>query len=213
MTELTAAFLKRVGDYMLVSTPLARADVCLVFGNNIHPDHLAEQAADLYHRGFFNLIVVSGGPPTGDGRIEAHRMRDVLVEKGVPEKNILVEDKAMNTGENVTYSMELLDKKVGLDKIDSVIAIGHVHAARRFLMTMEKQWPQVQKMFTTVNCFGVPLKKWHTDPSFRAAVLVEYEKIPDYKARGYISEIDVDKMRKAVLSLPKSRRSPKPRPK
>jgi uncharacterized SAM-binding protein YcdF (DUF218 family) len=210
MKNLTAAFLKAVGDYMLVETPLARADVCLVFGNP-HADHLAEQAAELYHRGYFSLIVVSGGVATGDGRLEAHRMRDVLLAKGVPAEIIMVEDKARNTGENVIYSMKLLDEKKGLGNIDSVLAIGHIQAARRFLMTLERHWPQVTKMFTTRNCFGVPKELWHTHPDFRAKVLSEYEKIPDYKAKDFIREIDLDRMKRKIAARPKPS-GPRPPP-
>jgi uncharacterized SAM-binding protein YcdF (DUF218 family) len=202
MKKLTPAFLKAVGDYMLVETPLARADVCLVFGNP-HADHLAAQAAELYHRGYFSLIVVSGGVATDDGRLEAHRMRDVLLAKGVPAEIIMVEDKARNCGENVMYSMALLEQKKGLANIDSVLAIGHIHAARRFLMTLERHWPQVTKMFTSKNCFGVPKDQWHTDPDFRKKVLAEYEKIPEYKAKGFIREVDLDQINQKIAARPK----------
>lgn len=203
MKRLTPAFLKAVGDYMLVTTPLARADVCLVFGNNAHPDHLAAQAADLYHRGFFDLVVVSGGPLTDDGRTEAQRMRDVLLAKGVPAAAILVEDKARNTGENVIFSKQLLDQKVGLGNIKSVLAIGHIHAARRFLMTLEQHWPAVTKMFTTTNCYGVPLRQWHKHPGFRRAVLSEYNKIAAYAKKHFIREIDLPQMRKKIKAQPR----------
>ena len=202
MKKLTPEFLKAVGDYMLVETPLAVADVCLVFGNP-HADHLANMAADLYHLGYFNLIVVSGGAATDDGRLEANRMRDVLVARGVPDDKILVEDKARNCGENVIFSKALLAEKIGLDKITSVLAIGHLQAVRRFLMTLERHWPEVLKMFTTQNCFGVPKEQWDTDPDFRKKVLGEYEKIPDYKVLGFIREIDLDDIGKKIAARPK----------
>lgn len=209
MKKLTPEFLKAVGDYMLVETPLAVADVCLVFGNP-HADHLAESAADLYHQGYFALIVVSGAPATDDGRPEAHRMRDVLVAKGVPADKILVEDKARNCGENVVLSMAILEEKVGLGNIKSVLAIGHIQASRRFLMTLERHWPEVLKMFTTHNCFGVPKEEWHTDPHFKSLVLAEYEKVPDYKAKGFIREIDLDATRRKIANHPKPSQPPIP---
>ena len=188
---------------MLVETPLAAADVCLVFGNKAHPDHLAEQAADLYHQGYFSLVVVSGAPVTDDGRGEAARMRDVLVARGVPETCILVEDQAQNSGENVVFSMALLDGKLGLKNIGSVLAIGHIHASRRFLMTLERHWPEVAKMFTTGNCYGVPKDQWHTHPDFRGAVLQEYQKTRKYRTSGLIREIDLEKIRKSILARAK----------
>lgn len=201
--KLTPEFLKAVGDYMLVETPLAMADVCLVFGNRSHPDHLAEEAADLYHRGYFDLVVVSGGPATDDGRSEAVRMRDVLRARGVPEFRILVEDRAQNSGENVVFSMALLDEKRGLANIGSVLAIGHLHASRRFLMTLEKHWPGVVKMFTAGNCYGVEKDLWHTHADFKEGVLREHEKIQEYTARGLICEIDLEQVKQSAAARPK----------
>ncbi len=200
--RLTAAFLKAVGKYMLVETKLGMADVCIVFGNP-HCDHLAAHAAKLYHAGYTKTIVVSGKPVTGDGRSEAIRMRDMLVKCGVPVSAILVEDKASNSGENVLYTMQLLKDKGLFNGINSIIAVGHIHAARRFLMTLEKHWPQPLKMFTADNCFAAPVSKWHTDTHFRAMVLSEYDKIPAYKAKGFIAEVDIDAINKRASALPK----------
>jgi uncharacterized SAM-binding protein YcdF (DUF218 family) len=190
MGKLSEQFLKSVGRYMLVETPLEKADLCIVFGNINHSAELAELAADLYHKNYFDKILVSGGPPNDKG--EARQMCDILIAHGVPAAKILTEDKASNTGENVIYSMGLLEEKGMLKNIHSVIAIGHIHASRRFLMTLERHWPQVKKMFTTTNCYNAAKDKWYTDPAFKAAVLGEYAKIPIYKKRGFIKEIKLN---------------------
>lgn len=204
MTKLSAAFLKEVGEYMLVETPLARADVCLVFGGE-RADELALHAASLYHKGYFGLIVVSGGVPTAKGALEAEQMKDVLVKNGVPADIILVEDKATNTGENVINSMALLDRNKGLSNIKSVMGIGQIHGSRRFLMTLERHWPNVTKMFTAPNYYPVSREDWHSDKQFRADVLREYAKIAPYKARDLIREVDMDKLAAQI-----NRRGPVP---
>lgn len=207
--HLSAAFLKSVGEYMLVETPLRRADACIVFGNNQHADHLAAQAADLYKQGYFDTVVVSGGLPMSDGRLECGHMRDVLLAKGVPDAAILREDASRNTGENIVNSRALLEREKGIGTIKSVLAIGHIHASRRFLMTIQKHWPEVTKMFTTTNCFSVPKDLWYTDPAFKDAVLDEYAKIAPYKAKGYIAEVDMKALNKKAEWLPKPA-APKP---
>src|SRR4051812_2476411 len=98
MKKLSAEFLKKAGEYMLVETPLAKADMCLVFGGE-QADALATRAAELYHQGYFPLIVVSGGVPTSKGTLECNQMHDRLVALGVPETAIRIEDQATNTGE------------------------------------------------------------------------------------------------------------------
>lgn len=199
--DLTAAFLKVVGDYMLVETPIARADVALLFGGE-HADEIANHAADLYHQGYFGLIVVSGAPSTSKGVMEAKQMRDVLVARGVPDDIIMIEDKATNTGENVKYSMALLDKTKGLENISSVLGIGQIHGSRRFLMTLEQHWPQVTKMFTAPNYYPVSREDWHTHPTFRRAVLKEFNKVAPYKKKGFIREVDMAKVKRDIKNCP-----------
>lgn len=205
MKKLTAEFLKEIGDYMLVETPLAKADMCLVFGG-AHADALATRAAELYHQGYFPLIVVSGGVPTDNGALEANRMHDRLVALGVPETAIRVEDRATNTGENVAFTMQLLKKTGEFDQIKSVLGIGQIHASRRFIMTLEKQWPETVKMFTAPNTFPVPREEWYKDRVFRHAVAHEFHKIPKYKARGFITEVNMKKLKEKISALPQ----PKP---
>jgi len=117
----------------------------------------------------------------------------------------LVEDKANNTGENVRYMMDLLAREKGLENISSVLAIGQLHAARRFVMTLERHWPAVTKMFSAPNYYGVAKEDWYKDPVFREDVLREYRKIPDYKDKDFISEIDPAAMKQAIAVLPPPR--------
>ena len=63
----------------------------------------------------------------------------VAIEKGVPKENILIEDKAKHTGENVTLSYKLLKEKNINPK--SVILVSKPYSERRFYATFKKQWP------------------------------------------------------------------------
>jgi uncharacterized SAM-binding protein YcdF (DUF218 family) len=204
-------FLKVIGDYMLVETPLARADMCLLFGGE-KADYLADHAADLYHKGYFPLIVVSGGVKTSKGEIEACQMRDRLIARGVPEDAILVEDQATNTGENVLYTRKLLAKEGRLAGIHSVLGIGQIHASRRFIMTLERHWPKAVKMFTSPNTFGASRDKWYSDRDFRHAVMREFRKIPKYKARDIIREVDMDELKARIARCPAPRPPQPPSP-
>lgn len=217
MGKLQDAFLKQIGKYMLVETPVAQADVCLVFGcqTPTRCEALANHAADLYDKGLFNLIVVSGGVPDAAGTTEAMRMRDVLVKRGVPENIIRMEEQASNTGENVRFMKALLEKEKGVGTIKSAVAIGQIHAARRFVMTLERHWPELTKMFTAPHYYDVSREDWYKDKTFREEVLNEYRKIPNYKDNDFITEIDVDAMGQKIDILknppyqkPASRKTP-----
>jgi len=47
---------------------------------------------------------------------------------------------------------------------------------------------EVEKMLATINPFGTPVERWHTDPAFRARVLSEWWKIEPCKAQGFIAD-------------------------
>lgn len=111
-----------------------------------------------------------------------------MVRRGVPAKRILEEHQALNTGENVVFSLPVIEAVLGLANIRSVICLGNSWTARRYAMTLQRHWPEVEKMLLTVDGFGVPRHLWHTHPEFRRRVLSEWDKIESYKARGFIAE-------------------------
>lgn len=55
------------------------------------------------------LMVVCGAQGANEPEPEAHAMRDYLVEKGVPEENILVDDTSFNTRQNIRNAAKLLE--------------------------------------------------------------------------------------------------------
>ena len=111
-----------------------------------------------------------------------------MIECGVPADIILREDRAMNTGENVILSLPIIDAALGLASIRSVICLGNTWTARRYPMTLHRHWPQVEKMLVMVDSFKTPRALWHTDAEFSRRMLIEWDKIEPYKARGFIAE-------------------------
>ncbi|PJF33858.1 MAG: hypothetical protein CUN57_01055, partial [Phototrophicales bacterium] len=81
--------------------------------------------------------------------------------------------------------------EIGLDNVKSVLAVGRIEASRRYLMTIERHMPGRQLMISPVCRHNVPKELWHTDERFRADVLREFEKLPDYFKKGFIAEINV----------------------
>jgi hypothetical protein len=94
----------------------------------------------------------------------------------------------MNTGENVIFSLPIIDAALGLHNIRSVICLGNTWTARRYPMTLHRHWPEVTKLLLTVDSFATPRTLWHTDAEFRRRVLHEWDKIAPYKANGFIAE-------------------------
>ena len=58
-------------------------------------------------------FVVSGGQGPDEVQSEAASMRDYLIEKGIPEDRILVEDKSTDTAENMRFSKKIIEEAGG----------------------------------------------------------------------------------------------------
>jgi uncharacterized SAM-binding protein YcdF (DUF218 family) len=172
----------------LVRTPLRPADLLFVFGSRTTAAERAEKAYELWRDGLFRWSIVSGGVTLGSHLSECAIIKAAMVSRGVPADVILEEHEATNTGENVIFSLPIIDAHLGLANVRSVICLGNVWTSRRYLMTLQRYWPDVEKMLVTVSRFKTPVESWHTCPEFRAHVLAEWDKIEPYKAKGWIAE-------------------------
>jgi uncharacterized SAM-binding protein YcdF (DUF218 family) len=183
-----AADIAAINARHLIATPLEPADLLFVFGTR-HDELLrAETACRLWREGLFRRAIVSGGVTAGSHLSECEIIKPLMVERGVPADLILEEHRATNTGENVIFSLPVIDAALGLRNIRSVICLGNSWTGRRYAMTLHRHWPEVEKMLLTVDNFATSRGQWHTDPEFRRRVLAEWDKIEPYKANGFIAE-------------------------
>jgi len=172
----------------LIRTPLKPADLLFVFGTREDEALRAEIACQLWRDGFFRHAIVSGGVTPGAARSECDIIKAAMVDGGIPATLILEEHHAMNTGENVIFSLPVIEAALGRSNIRSVICLGNSWTARRYAMTLHRHWPEVEKMLLTVDGFDTPLELWYTHPEFRRRVMSEWDKIEPYKAKGFIVE-------------------------
>ena len=188
-TRLPAADeIARINRTHLIDTALRPADLLFMFGTREDVALRADTAARLWREGLFRWSIVSGGVTPGSEQSECTIIKAAMAAAGIPADRILEEHGAMNTGENVIFSLPVIDAALGLQNIRSVICLGNTWTARRYPMTLHRHWPEVEKMLLTVDNFATPRGQWHTDPAFRRRVLAEWDKIEPYKARGFIAE-------------------------
>jgi uncharacterized SAM-binding protein YcdF (DUF218 family) len=172
----------------LISTPIKPADLLFLFGTREDVDRRADEAFRLWRGGFFRWSIVSGGVTPGSRLSECEIIKGAMVARGIPGERILEERRSTNTGENVMFSLPIIDAAIGLKNIRSVICLGNTWTARRYPMTLHRHWPEVEKMLIMVDSFATPRSRWHTDPVFRTRILSEWDKIEPYKAKGFIAE-------------------------
>ena len=122
-------------DYMIILgcqirkdgtlTPLLknRVDKALEFRNN----QLDSTGKDL-------VFITSGGKGNDEVISEAEAMKNYLLEQGIDEKNILVEDKSKNTYENIKNSYKLANNK----KANIAFSTTNYHVMRAGLIATEQ---------------------------------------------------------------------------
>ncbi len=75
------------------------------------------------------IFVPSGGKGADEIISEAQAMKNYLIEQGIKEENILVEDKSKNTFENIKFSNKLINDKIQNAKIAFSTTNYHVFRA------------------------------------------------------------------------------------
>ncbi|WP_298871940.1 YdcF family protein [uncultured Bradyrhizobium sp.] len=178
----------RINRTHLIDTPLRPADLLFLFGTREDVALRVDTAARLWREGFYRWAIVSGGVTPGSEQSECTIIKTAMVAAGIAADRILEEHRAMNTGENVIFSLPVIDAALGLRNIRSVICLGNTWTARRYPMTLHRHWPEVAKLLLTVDGFATPRALWHTDAEFRRRVLHEWDKIEPYKAKGFIAD-------------------------
>ena len=117
----------------------------IAIGLGSHDIGVAEHTADLYHQGMFPLIVFTGAnaPTTVDvfPRGEAVHYTERAIELGVPADVILTETEARNTGENFTFTQQLLCEQGRT--AESATIVSRPYQQRRAYATCRKLWPEL----------------------------------------------------------------------
>ena len=97
---------------------LAGADAVIVLGSGLIGDRVPpllasrlDRAVQVQQRSPGALLVVSGGKGSDELLSEAEAMSRYLTEAGVPADEIVLEDRATTTGENLRFSVALLDQR------------------------------------------------------------------------------------------------------
>ena len=175
---------------MLPKTELKPADLLIVFGTTYGIDLFVENIVSLYQKGFCKYVLCTGGNMAKYGTktaAESIIIGDLLVENGVPSDKILVETKSKNTGENLQFSIPILEEKFGsVDSIKSIIGMGKIHATLRFLMTMCKYFPVAEKMFFPINVFGCDENLWYLHDKFYQKLMAEVKKVDEFLTMGLL---------------------------
>ncbi|RGG63127.1 YdcF family protein [Eubacterium sp. AF17-7] len=151
-------------------------------------------AVEVYKNGLVSKIIVSGGRNIGNANmVEADYLKEKAIEFGIKKKDILVENKAMTTWENMKLSRELMIKNNLLGECTNIAIVTSYFHMRRSIMIAERVFRD-----DGVNIVSLPGEDnstrrttWFTNEKGRVRAIGEVEKIIDYVKKGKIDDFEI----------------------
>ena len=156
----------------------------------------AEAAARLYHARRVTYVVPSGGVKWehAGGRItEAEYMKGLLLERGVPEEAIVLENEATTTKENMIYATLQMNRKLGLSAMRRAFVATSQSHMRRALRYAEIFFPSTVEVSPCAAIGGVDAKDcWNKTKEGRERAERELYLIKKQVDLGILEDIDLD---------------------
>ncbi|PCJ61313.1 MAG: hypothetical protein COA79_06950 [Planctomycetota bacterium] len=183
---------KVLWNYHSINDPLKKCDAIFILGSN--DLRVPTYGAKLFLEGWADYLIVSGGlgnftkgfftEPEGDvfGKI--------ALQMGVPEDVLIIENKASNSGENVTYVEKILKEKE-LD-LKTFLILQKPFMQRRAFATIKKWWPEKELL---VSSPPLSLEEYPFGPiglRYTIEIMVgDLQRIIEYPAKGFQIHQDV----------------------
>lgn len=79
-------------------------------------------------------VILSGGKGPGENITEAEAMRRYLIEKGISEKDMIIEDRSADTLENIKFSKAIIESSDKRSDIRLAIVTNGFHVYRSMLI-------------------------------------------------------------------------------
>ena len=134
--------LQVIWDFLCLNQKPCKADVIVGFGN--FNEDIPRRAAELYLQGYAPKILFTGGLGRNTVGLlpesEAARFARVAMRCGVPECDIIKEDKSTNTAENIHFTRNLLEE-LNIPH-DHILGVHQPFMERRITAAMGVYWPE-----------------------------------------------------------------------
>ena len=182
--------LQVIWDYLCLHQKPEKADCIVGFGN--FNTNIARRAAELYHQGYGPKILFTGGLGRNtEGLLpepEAVRFAKVAMECGVPEGDILIEDRSANTKENIEFTRAMLEAR-GIPH-DHILGVHQPFMERRIVAAMGVYWPELHFSVTSpqVTIQEFLDDEWKQGIGEEPAVSVivgDFQRMDLYAKKGY----------------------------
>ncbi len=180
--------LETVVSYLGVGDTPQTADAIFVFGHYMRDIPL--HAAELYAQGFAPVVLIAGRKTRyipDDVENEAQYFKAIMLEAGVPESAVILEEQSTNTLEDAVYGMQTLINRGITPK--RVILVADVPLLRRAKATFAKQFPAVEAFAVPYAIKDLEDTFWLQDRLTR--MLLELDRLKEFAEKGDIAPTDI----------------------
>mgnify|MGYP001090398004 CR=1 FL=1 len=181
---------------------LEPADLVIGFGH--FDPKIPEKCVELYHENLADKILFTGGIGAGTADLEmpeADFFKQVALDLGILEQDIMVENQSTNTAENILFSEKTLNKhKLSFSQCESVLLVMNAYRARRVYHTFELHYPKVNILMAPPETEYETEKKFFSrkNEDLDQHLKGEIDRLLEYPKKGWISHVEVpEKLQKA----------------
>jgi hypothetical protein len=178
-------------NWLAISDEPQKADLIFLFGAPTLA--IPEKGLALYKAGLAPYLIATGErsltEESGWDKTLADKYAEYLLENGVDEKHIIIQNKSLNTLEDVVFSLE------ALSRIERIILVSRPMHQRRCYATFQKQTRGKMVM-------NAPCLETMAEDLLAAICILEYEKIERYAKKGDVEKQAVpDEVREAYQTV------------
>lgn len=168
-------------------------DCIFVVGSSKAVEYRLPKAIDLYKQGRAGKILFSGGVTWNPSEVpEAVALKERAMALGVPEEDILIEDKSLHTQENVLASLLVLNREFQLWRITRILAVTNAYHMRRLHLTLKTYMPDwIDYTLCPQQDTNTGKDNWYTNERSRQRVYTEAEKLIKYVKQGALADMPV----------------------
>lgn len=173
-----------------MSAPVA----LLLGGNPNNARNRALAAAELYRAGRVPYIIPSGGVKWDiDGEMisESHFMKRILMENGVPEEAIILENQATTTVENMIFGTLQIYRKLKFKNAPHVIIVTSEAHMKRSMALAKAIMPRALTFSAYPAFHNAPTDEWFESEANLKALDTEVRLLKDLADSGFIEDFEV----------------------
>jgi uncharacterized SAM-binding protein YcdF (DUF218 family) len=161
-------WLTLIAKSLIINETPAKSDIIIVPSGNDQNLRI-DYAAELYKKGFAKKILLSGTLSL-EKETGVNLGKVYTVSLGVPENDILLENKSISTYENALFSKEIVKKR----GYKSVLLVTYPLHTRRSRYVFKKIFPRGIIIITVCDMRSFDLNQWWKKEDLARSVVYEY---------------------------------------